>query len=133
MNVGCHGSSVLQNKKVELWPGRFNFIQPKSDFSYPRVELERILSADHDHGPHLAYEEVTTVRRNLATQVRILPSTECSKNAFMEMCEFLTLKMLPFGSGIDQNKKLSSKVCFTFSMGKNNFLPKCLFLLKNDF
>jgi len=33
-----------------------------------RVELERILSADHDHGPHLAYEEVTTVRRNLATQ-----------------------------------------------------------------
>ena len=25
------------------------------------------------------------------------------------------------------------KVFWTFSMGKNNFLPKCLFLLKNDF
>ena len=33
-----------------------------------RVELEKILSSDIYHGPHLAYEEVTTVKRNLATQ-----------------------------------------------------------------
>jgi len=33
-----------------------------------RVELEKLLASDADHGPHLAYEEVTTVRRNLATQ-----------------------------------------------------------------
>lgn len=33
-----------------------------------RVELEKILASDTDHGPHLAYEETTTVRRNLATQ-----------------------------------------------------------------
>ena len=33
-----------------------------------RVELEKLLASDSDHGPHLAYEEVTTVRRNLATQ-----------------------------------------------------------------
>ena len=32
-----------------------------------RVELEKILSSEKEHGPHLAYEEVTTVRRNLAT------------------------------------------------------------------
>lgn len=32
-----------------------------------RVELEKILSSDKEHGPHLTYEEVTTVRRNLAT------------------------------------------------------------------
>jgi len=33
-----------------------------------RVELEKLIASDADHGPHLAYEEVTTVRRNLATQ-----------------------------------------------------------------
>jgi len=33
-----------------------------------RVELEKLLGCEGDHGPHLAYEEVTTVRRNLATQ-----------------------------------------------------------------
>ena len=32
-----------------------------------RVELEKLLASDNEHGPHLAYEEVTTVRRNLAT------------------------------------------------------------------
>jgi len=32
-----------------------------------RVELEKLIASDSDHGPHLAYEEVTTVRRNLAT------------------------------------------------------------------
>lgn len=31
-------------------------------------ELEKLLSAEGDHGPHLSYEEITTVRRNLATQ-----------------------------------------------------------------
>lgn len=31
-------------------------------------ELDRILNSEGDHGPHLAYEEITTVRRNLATQ-----------------------------------------------------------------
>ena len=36
--------------------------------SMARVELEKLLSSDPEHGPHLAYEEVTTVRRNLATQ-----------------------------------------------------------------
>jgi len=30
-------------------------------------ELERILTSQTDHGPHLEYEELTTVRRNLAT------------------------------------------------------------------
>merc|ERR550519_2426035 len=28
-------------------------------------ELERMLSSENDHGPHLSYEEMTTVRRNL--------------------------------------------------------------------
>ena len=36
--------------------------------SMARVELEKLLTSDREHGPHLAYEEVTTVRRNLATQ-----------------------------------------------------------------
>ena len=36
--------------------------------SMARVELEKLLTSDGEHGPHLAYEEVTTVRRNLATQ-----------------------------------------------------------------
>ena len=31
-------------------------------------ELEKLLVAENDHGPHLSYEEITTVRRNLATQ-----------------------------------------------------------------
>ena len=31
-------------------------------------ELEKLLAAEGDHGPHLSYEEITTVRRNLATQ-----------------------------------------------------------------
>ena len=30
-------------------------------------ELERMLSSENDHGPHLSYEEMTTVRRNLGT------------------------------------------------------------------
>merc|ERR1712223_1535820 len=32
-----------------------------------RGELERLLASESDHGPHLSYEEMTTVRRNLAT------------------------------------------------------------------
>lgn len=33
-----------------------------------KSELDRILNSESDHGPHMAYEEITTVRRNLATQ-----------------------------------------------------------------
>ncbi|XP_023335383.1 dynamin-like 120 kDa protein, mitochondrial [Eurytemora carolleeae] len=35
---------------------------------HEKAELDRLLSSENDHGPHLSHEEITTARRNLGTQ-----------------------------------------------------------------
>ena len=51
----------------ERWSQWKSCSEEQKSRAMARVELEKILSSEKEHGPHLAYEEVTTVRRNLAT------------------------------------------------------------------
>jgi len=51
----------------ERWSQWKSCSEEQKSRAMARVELEKILSSDKEHGPHLSYEEVTTVRRNLAT------------------------------------------------------------------
>ena len=51
----------------ERWSQWKSCSEDQKSRAMARVELEKILSSEKEHGPHLAYEEVTTVRRNLAT------------------------------------------------------------------
>ena len=51
----------------ERWSQWKSCSEEQKSRAMARAELEKILSSEKEHGPHLAYEEVTTVRRNLAT------------------------------------------------------------------
>jgi len=52
----------------ERWTSWKSCTPEQSSKNGTKNELEKLLAAEKDHGPHLSYEEITTVRRNLATQ-----------------------------------------------------------------
>jgi len=53
---------------TERWTSWKSCSPEQKSRSAAKTELEKILTSEEDHAPHLSYEEVTTVRRNLATQ-----------------------------------------------------------------
>ena len=58
-------------------------------------ELERMLSSENDHGPHLSYEEMTTVRRNLATAGVEADNELVRFNIKMRQCRAASGSILP--------------------------------------
>jgi len=51
----------------ERWSAWKSRSEEQTKRNTTKVELDRLLTSEADHGPHLSYEEITTVRRNLAT------------------------------------------------------------------
>jgi len=52
----------------ERWSSWVSSSQEQRDRGAVSKEMDKMLAAELDHAPHLAHEEVTTVRRNLAQQ-----------------------------------------------------------------
>jgi len=51
----------------ERWTAWKSMTPEQKTRSATKAELDRLLASGSFHGPHLSYEEITTVRRNLAT------------------------------------------------------------------
>jgi len=51
----------------ERWTAWKSMTPEQKTRSATKAELDRLLASGTFHGPHLSYEEITTVRRNLAT------------------------------------------------------------------